>query len=119
MYLPMATTQSILDTQNIDLAVLKFKQLPMAEENLNSINQDLKNNSTQLRARSWRDLATLFRQVEKFYAVQNRLVEGILLALMFLGILNTISMTVVERTGEIGTLRSMGESSKDIVSQLS
>ena len=36
---------------------------------------------------------------------------------MFLGILNTVSMTVVERTGEIGTLRALGESRKDIVSQ--
>ena len=36
---------------------------------------------------------------------------------MFLGILNTISMTVIERTGEIGTLRSMGESRSDIISQ--
>ena len=36
---------------------------------------------------------------------------------MFLGILNTVSMTVVERTGEIGTLRALGESRKKIVTQ--
>jgi putative ABC transport system permease protein len=117
MYLPLATTQTILDTQSIDLAVLKFKELPMAEQNLTSINSDLKSTGGNLRARSWRDLATLFRQVDNFYTIQNRLIEAILLALMFLGILNTISMTVIERTGEIGTLRSLGESSKDIVSQ--
>lgn len=117
MYLPLSTTQTILDTQNIDLAVVKFKQLPMSEKNLKSINTDLKNDKGNLRARSWRELATLFRQVDNFYTIQNRLIEAILLALMFLGILNTISMTVIERTGEIGTLRSLGESSKDIVSQ--
>ena len=36
---------------------------------------------------------------------------------MFLGILNTVSMTIIERTGEIGTLRSLGESRKDIITQ--
>lgn len=117
IYMPLAVTQEILDTQSIDIAVLKFKELEMAEAKLSSINTELEKTRPHLWARSWRDLAVLFRQVDKFYGVQNRLIEGILLALMFLGILNTVSMTVVERTGEIGTLRALGESRKDIVTQ--
>ncbi|AUN97880.1 ABC transporter permease [Bacteriovorax stolpii] len=117
IYMPLSVTQEILDTQNVDIAVLKFKELEMAEANLNNINTKLEGTHPNLFARSWRDLAVLFRQVDKFYGVQNRLIEAILLALMFLGILNTVSMTVVERTGEIGTLRALGESRKDIVSQ--
>ena len=117
MYLPLSVTQEILDTQSVDIAVLKFKELKMVDQGLQDINTDLKTNMTDLVARSWRDLAVLYRQVEKFYEVQNSLIEGILLALMFLGILNTVSMTVVERTGEIGTLRALGESRKEIVSQ--
>jgi len=117
MYLPLSVTQEILDTQSVDIAVLKFKELAMVDQGLKDINADLKTNATDLVARSWRDLAVLYRQVEKFYEVQNSLIEGILLALMFLGILNTVSMTVVERTGEIGTLRALGESRKEIVSQ--
>ena len=117
IYMPLAITQEILDTKQVDIAVLKFKELEMAEANLLNINDRLGAAHPNLFARSWRDLAVLFRQVDKFYGVQNRLIEGILLALMFLGILNTVSMTVVERTGEIGTLRALGESRKDIVSQ--
>lgn len=117
IYLPLSVTQEILDTQHVDIAVLKFKELPMAESTLKAINDQLDSNRPDLTARSWRELAVLFRQVDKFYGVQNRLIELILLALMFLGILNTVSMTVVERTGEIGTLRSLGESRKEIVSQ--
>lgn len=117
IYIPLALTQTILDTPNVDIAVLKFKELPMAEAEAPQINTELKNENTNLRGRHWRDLAILFRQVEKFYAVENRLIECILLALMFLGILNSVSMTVVERTGEIGTLRSFGESRSDIIGQ--
>jgi putative ABC transport system permease protein len=117
IYLPLNVTQEILDTKLVDIGVLKFKELRFAEENLANINAELKNTKPNLFARSWRELAVLFRQVDKFYSVQNRLIEAILLALMFLGILNTVSMTVVERTGEIGTLRSLGESRQDIVSQ--
>lgn len=117
IYCPLSTTQTILDTPNVDIAVLKFQKLPQSESSLDSINNALKTSGELLRARTWRDLAVLFRQVNKFYLVQNRLIEAILLVLMFLGILNAVSMTVVERTGEIGTLRSFGEKQGDIISQ--
>ncbi|MDD4974967.1 MAG: FtsX-like permease family protein [Bacteriovorax sp.] len=117
IYIPLGLTQTILDTPNVDIAVLKFAKLAQSETSAPIINRELKAGNTLLRARTWQDLAVLFRQCEKFYAVQNRLIEAILLALMFLGILNSVSMTVVERTGEIGTLRSFGESRSDIISQ--
>lgn len=117
IYVPLSVAQTILDTQDVDLAVLRFSLRPLAETNAPAINRDLKSFGPTLRARPWRELAVLFRQVNKFYGVQNRLIEAILLALMFLGILNAVSMSVVERTGEIGTLRSFGESRSDIISQ--
>lgn len=117
IYIPLALTQTILDTPNVDLAVLKFAKLPQSETLLPKINSELKSGNTHLLARTWRELAVLFRQVDKFYGVQNRLIECILLALMFLGILNAVSMSVVERTGEIGTLRSFGESRTDVIAQ--
>lgn len=117
IYMPLMTTQSILDTTNVDLAVFKFNKLEDAEKHEEELSKSVKSINPQYKVRTWRDLAVLFRQVDKFYGVQNTIVEGILLALMFLGILNTVSMTVVERTGEIGTLRSLGESRKDIVKQ--
>ncbi|MGZ3787554.1 MAG: ABC transporter permease [Bacteriovorax sp.] len=117
IYVPLPLSQTILDTPNVDIAVLRFAKLPQSEYSVNQINKELTKDNTLLRARTWRDLAVLFRQVDKFYGVQNRLIEGILLALMFLGILNAVSMTVVERTGEIGTLRSFGESRSDIIGQ--
>lgn len=117
IYLPLLLTQSILDSPNVDLAVLRFSELSSAEQKVSTINDQLHSSNTLLKARSWRDLAVLFRQVDKFYGVQNRLIECILLALMFLGILNAVSMSVVERTGEIGTLRSFGETQSDVVNQ--
>lgn len=117
IYIPLALSQAILDTPNVDIAVVKLAKLSQSEENAKIINKELKAGGTLLRARTWRELAVLFRQVDKFYDVQNRIIEAILLALMFLGILNAVSMTVVERTGEIGTLRSFGESRSDIIGQ--
>jgi putative ABC transport system permease protein len=117
IYLPLKTAQQILDTANVDVAVLKFKKLEMAEPLAYKMDSDAKKIIPDLQVKTWRELAQFFKQVDAFFGMQNRIIEGILLALMFLGILNTVSMTVVERTGEIGTLRSLGESRKDIVKQ--
>jgi putative ABC transport system permease protein len=117
IYLPLSITQQLLDTKNVDVAVLKFKKLEMAEKNADKINSFAKLINPEFLGKTWRDLSLVFRQTSKFYAVQNKIVEGILLTLMFLGILNSVSMTVVERTGEIGILRSLGESRKDIIRQ--
>jgi len=117
IYIPLKTSQRILDTDDVDTGVLRFNKLEEAELISSKISNDLKANDPSMMNKTWRELAVLFRQVEKFYGVQNRIIEAILFALMFLGILNTVSMTVVERTGEIGTLRSLGESRGDIIKQ--
>jgi len=118
VYVPLKVAQTILDTNMVDIAVVRFPDFEMANSEVKAINSNLKSQTlSSLFAKTWRELATLYRQVDKFYGVQNKIIEGILLALTFLGILNTVSMTVIERTGEIGTLRSMGESRKDIIKQ--
>lgn len=117
IYMPLHLTQMILDTDLVDIAVVKFHKLEDSELNIDAINGDLKQKNQTLFAKSWRDLALFYRQVSNYFGVQNRLIESILLALMFLGILNTVSMTVIERTGEIGTLRSLGESRQETISQ--
>ncbi|MBY0414618.1 MAG: ABC transporter permease, partial [Bdellovibrionales bacterium] len=87
IYMPLSIAQSIIDTTDVDIAVLRLSDLELAETNLDKLNQNLKSNiideKMSLRARTWKDLAVLYRQCEKFYLVQNRLIETILLALMF------------------------------------
>lgn len=117
IFLPLITSQKILDTEDVDVGVVRFNLLEQSEAHANDILKDVTNISRELTKKTWRELAVLYRQVEKFYGVQNKIIEAILFALMFLGILNTVSMTVVERTGEIGTLRALGESRGDIVKQ--
>lgn len=117
MFIPLKSAQIILDTPNVDIGIIKFKELRYSEQNGAKINDLLKHSGLNLKARTWRELSTLYRQCEKFYSVQNTIIEVILLTLMFLGVLNAVSMTVVERTGEIGTLRSMGEKRSDVVGQ--
>ena len=117
IYCHLEIAQKILDTKKVDLAILKFNDSDLSEKSNEVINKKIKSINPNYKARTWRNLAVLYSQVEKFYHVQIVLVGIILFTLMFFGILNTVSMAVVERIGEIGTLRALGEKRKDIVKQ--
>jgi len=55
-----------------------------------------------------------YRHAVDWLDAQFNFTQGIFLLMVFLGILNIISMTVLERTAEIGTLRANGQSRSEI-----
>lgn len=68
-----------------------------------------------LQLKGWRELAELFTRVEIFFNQQRVIFLLILGAIILLGIANTVSMTIVERTPEIGTLRALGFEKRDLL----
>jgi putative ABC transport system permease protein len=57
----------------------------------------------------------MYRQVQAFFAVQDTMVEFIFALLIFFGLMNTIGASIFERTGEIGTLRALGDTESDVL----
>lgn len=110
VYLPLQTLQEIIQTDGVDLLSIKIKDRDQLQNVKASLSEDLKKINSEIELRDWMELSDLFRKVVKFYNSQNMIIEGILLFIVILGILNTVGMSVNERIGEIGTLRALGES---------
>ncbi|MCA0303981.1 MAG: FtsX-like permease family protein, partial [Proteobacteria bacterium] len=68
-------------------------------------------------AKTWTELATFYQQVVDYYKVQNLMVEVVIMLLVLLSIANTVGMAISERTGEIGTVRALGDTRRDLVFQ--
>lgn len=116
-YMPLKAVQKLLGTEGVErIAVLCDNSVPLADL-LQLVQSTIKDKST-LVAKSWKESATLYRQLTEFYAVQNGLVEVILTCLVFFGMLNTVGMSIFERMGEIGTLRALGDRNESILIQL-
>lgn len=111
---PLQLAQKLLDTQKVEQIVVSLKDTETTDEILDSLQSTLGPN---LEVRSWYSVAKLFRQVEEFNRVQNEVLKFIILSLILLGILNTIGMSVFERTGEIGTVAALGETGSSILKQ--
>lgn len=110
------------DMKNIvQVSAAEILRVSIKQPNDGNLTRDQINNLIQvdgLMARGWRELSELFRKVELFYSGQTLIMFSILMFIVVLGILNTISMSLNERIGEIGTLRSLGQSRISLFFQL-
>jgi putative ABC transport system permease protein len=117
--MPIAATQTLLDTDRVEVLAIRLHDDADLMQARNRIEALILPLDSQIQIKTWYELATLYKQVESFYITQNFLIQAILLSLVFLGILNTIGMSVFERTGEIGTVRALGETYRSVVVQFS
>ncbi len=63
---------------------------------------------------TWLQLADFYASTVALYKRQFSVLIGIIFAMMLLGVINTVNMSVFERTAEFGTLRAMGDTPQDV-----
>jgi putative ABC transport system permease protein len=63
----------------------------------------------------WRDLADFYNKTEALFSKQVNVVKAIIALIIVLTIMNTLTMTVLERTAEIGTSLAIGVPGRSIV----
>lgn len=116
-YIPLKVAQTLLDTDKVESWVVRFEDMDQALNFKEPLLSKISAIQPELTVKSWLELADLYKQVTEFYDVQNFVIQTILATLTVLAVLNTVGMTVFERTGEIGTLRSLGLRRREIVFQ--
>lgn len=114
LILPLVTAQKLLDTEHVELLVVGLKSTSDTIQVRDRISKRLPQG---VAVKTWLQVARLYQQVASFNQVQNLVVEVIILSLILLSILNTVGMSIFERTGEIGTLRALGEKSGALLLQ--
>ncbi|MDI6749826.1 MAG: FtsX-like permease family protein [Rhodocyclaceae bacterium] len=67
--------------------------------------------------RRWDELAEFYRRAVELLRQQLAVVRVIVLAIILLGIGNTMMMSVMERTGEIGTMMALGVRRRAVLNQ--
>jgi putative ABC transport system permease protein len=116
-YIPIKLAQKILDTDKVENWIVRLNSMETAERFKLALAPKLEAKDSTLTIKAWRELSSLYNQVEEFYDIQNLIIQIILSVLTILAITNTVGMTVFERTGEIGTLRALGATQSEIIQQ--
>jgi putative ABC transport system permease protein len=111
LLIPLRLAQKLLDTNKVEQIVVGLD----STDNTAAVQAELQGRlGPGLVVRPWSAIARLYNQIVAFNGVQMHIVEGIILSLILLGILNTIGMSIFERTGEIGTIAALGETRRTI-----
>ncbi|MBL7544494.1 MAG: ABC transporter permease [Bdellovibrionaceae bacterium] len=114
-FIDIKEAQKVMNTSSVDVLKISLKSAKDVDAVKGAIESKLSGKNVLVK--TWYDISTLFRKVESFYNTQTGLMFGILIFIVLLGISNTVSMSLNERIGEIGTLRALGQSQMSLLKQ--
>lgn len=105
---PFESASRLLDTTGAERLTLMFKDGVDIEAKQEAIAALLQNAGYVVDVRSWEQLSAFYKQVRNLFTMIFSFIFSIVVIIAFMSIVNTMSMVVIERTREIGTLRSIG-----------
>lgn len=118
MSLPLA--QRLVYGRNppaVSSLVLQLRQTRQLDQALARVRALIDERGLDLEVRSFRDLVPLYNQVINFLGMIFGFIASIIGVVVLFSVVNTMGMSVVERTSEIGTMRALGASRTEIGAQ--
>jgi len=106
--MPLRFAQELYDTTGADRLNLLLKDGGLAYPMKKYLNQQLSTRGIDVEIYTWDQLRPSYLKIRNMFNVIFTFVFIIVLTIVALSVVNTISMAVLERTREIGTLRALG-----------
>ncbi|SIT43212.1 putative ABC transporter, permease protein [Paraburkholderia ribeironis] len=114
LLLPLAYVQQLLSTSGADRIVVMLHDGDRLDAARTSINAALVAAGFDVELYTWKDLSDFYNQVHRLFNMIFAFIFSIVLIVVLMSIINTTTMSVVERTREIGTLRALGMNRRQV-----
>lgn len=108
MLVPLTFAQSLYDTTSVDRLTILLYNAEETEPVRAALTQILAQRGLNIDIKTWPDLSPLYHKVKDMFDVVFLFLFVIVFIIVTMSVINTISMAVLERTREIGTLRALG-----------
>jgi len=108
--IPLQAAQMLLNTQKVKRLLVALDQTEQTDLYYQKISDLASQNGYPVTIKKWEELAVYYKRVKAFYNQMIGFLSLVLFIIVFFSTANTIIMSIVERTTEIGTLLSMGTS---------
>jgi putative ABC transport system permease protein len=106
--LPLEYVQRLLDTDGASRVVVLLKPGADADAFRARLLPILRDAGLTTEIKTWVELSVFYRQVKNLFDLIFLFLFSIVFVVVLMGIVNTLSMSVMERVREIGTLRAIG-----------
>jgi putative ABC transport system permease protein len=118
IYLPLQVAHSLLGHDKIHRIIVVLKDEKDTDSVVSGLRKLIKEKNFDLEVRTWSELAVFYRQIIGMFKGITLVVGLIIFFIIMFNISNTMYMVVNDRTKEIGTLRALGNTTRQVKSQL-
>lgn len=115
MIVPLSFAQSLYDTHGADRISILLRNTGDTDAVRESLTRTLADKGIPVEMRSWYELSDMYSRTKKMFDVIFLFLFIIVMFIVVLSVINTVSMSVMERIQEIGTLRSLGLKQRGIL----
>jgi putative ABC transport system permease protein len=107
-YLPLEHALNLLDTTSADRMMVLLKHGAPLQATADNLQKKLADAGLQVEVKTWEQMRVSYTRIRDMFNTIFLFVFLVVFVIVVLSVVNTVSMTVLERTREIGTLRAMG-----------
>jgi len=107
---PIAFVQRLLKTDGVERILIGLTDLDEADKLAEALQKALDEAGIPFVTRTWEELNTSYESLSTFYTAFSGLAGIAVFALVFFSVVEVLTLSFLERTREIGTLRAIGTS---------
>lgn len=120
MFVPLSLAQSLSDAEGrADRLTLMLRERMPDRALLKDLTNAVRSTGLDLEVRSWEEISGFYSRVKAMFDMIFGFLLAIVLTIVVMSVANAMSMGVIERTREIGTLRAMGMQRQRVICMFS
>ncbi len=107
-YVPLASVQSLLRTDGVERILVRLSQIDQADAFAQDFQRKLNEAGISLDVRTWKELNPFYDSIRSFWNVFSGFTGVGVFVLVFFSVLEVLTMSFLERTREVGSIRAIG-----------
>ncbi|MGF6574265.1 putative ABC transport system permease protein [Paraburkholderia sp. GAS333] len=111
----LALAQSLMNTESVERFIVLLDNASLTEQVKLQLSHRLWAAGFDVEIRTWQEMSSFYTQVKGLFDMIFSFIASIVLVISAMSVANTMSMAVIERTREIGTLRALGLTNAGVV----